>query len=277
MPMSLSVMPLPESREHFAPGVGRGPFPCNPRGPARAFRMPSAAPPVNAKIANGREQLAAAFQLVYDRYLAEGYVEARPGRLLYYEVLGSPSSRTIVALERRGKVLGTLSIVGDNPLGLQAEATYPSEIASLRASGRRPAEITCLAIRKQDRLATLSVFFELTRLMIHYAYWRRYSDLLLAIHPKHFRFYDRYFRPYPVGPPRPHALACGHPAICHRIDLEHLRHNVSAELWEQYFAEPVPEDEFQRPPIRPADHEYFCYRSRLSPHSGCIGRRGKAA
>ena len=269
--MSLSAIPLPESGGHPTLTSHR----VRPRRnltAAGALRLPNVAPVVDAKIATTREQLSGAFELVYQRYLAKGYIKPRQGKLLYHDVLGPPSSRTLIAVDRRERILGTLSIVGDNAGGLQAEATYPHEIESLRAGGRRPAEITCFAIREQDRPLASIVFFTLTKLMIHYAYWRGYSDLLMAIHPKHFRFYYRYFRTYPVGPYRPHALANGHPAVCHRIDIEHLRSNVTAELWQQYFSDSIPEAELQRPPIRPVDHEYFCRRSRLIPDSGSTGR-----
>ena len=227
------------------------------------MRLPCLPPTAGVRIATTRAELCRAFELVYDRYLHNGYVKPHPGRIVYHEVFSLPSSRTLIAADRSGEVLGTLTVVGDNPFGLQAETTYPLEIQSLRAKGRRLAEITCLAIRDQVSLLSTAVFFALTKLMIHHVYREGYDDLVMAIHPRHYRFYWRYFRVFPLGPQRPHEPANGNPAVCHRIDLRTFRRNVVPELWDQYFSEPVPESELDRPPIRPIDHLYFCRLSGL--------------
>jgi hypothetical protein len=121
-----------------------------------------------------------------------------------------------------------------------------------------------LAIREQSAFLSSVSFFALTKLMIHYAYWRGHDDLVMTIHPKHYRFYWRHFRMYPLGPHRPHQSAGGNPAVCHRIDLRHLKRNIAPELWEQYFSTGVPVSQLDRPPMQPADHAYFSARSGIA-------------
>jgi len=218
------------------------------------------------RIATQRCELTDAYELIYRCYVAKGYISAHPGGIVYRAAFGLPCSRTIVNCDADRQVLGTLTITGDNPLGMQLETTYPNEVQLLRDRGRRLAEITCLAIRPADEFPSMAVFFDLTRFLIHQAYRRHYDDLLIAIHPRHEGFYRRRFQVELVGPCRPHGLVGGHPAICCRIDLHGLKRNGDPKLWNQYFANELPKASYFAPPIRPEDHLYFCKRSGIAPN-----------
>lgn len=232
------------------------------------LRLPFPDSTPDVRIATGRRELTGAFELVYRSYLAKGYIQPHPGRIVYHATFGLPSSRTIIATAEAEGMVGTLTVAGDNPLGLQLETTYPGEVQSLREHGRNVAEITCLAIQSTGKFQPGAVFFLITRFMIHYAYWRRYDDLLIAIHPRHQRFYRRCFGVDPLGPCRPHELVGGNPSVCCRIDLHHLRRNANPELWQQYFAQDLPQTPYMMPPTDPADHRYFCSRREIADLSG---------
>ena len=229
----------------------------------RVLRFPSLTPAPGAQIATSRRTLTGAFELVYRSYLAKGYIRPHPGRIVYRRVFSLPSSCTIVTAAADAEITGTLTLVGDNPLGLQLEATYPREVQSLRDQGRKVAEVTCLAI--ESACGFRPTFFNLTELMIHFAYLQEYDDLLIAVHPRHYRFYWRHFRVFPLGPCRPHGAVGGNPAICCRIELHYLGRNMEPELWEQYFSGVRPERHYTGQPIMPEDHLYFCNRRGISP------------
>jgi len=233
----------------------------------RHFGFPSAVGPLQVRIAVRRTELAAAFELVYRSYLGRGYIDPHPGGIVYRKSLGLPASRTIIATTRSDQVLGTLSVVGDNPLGLELEGTYPSEVQSLRHAGRSLAEITCLAIQPSDEIRPTAVFFELTRFMIQHAYSRKLDDLLMAVHPRHYRFYWRHFRVWPFGPCRACSSVRGNPSIACRIDLHTLKQNVPPELRRRYFDEQLPETSLTSPPIDPMDHDYFLNRIGITWHA----------
>ena len=229
---------------------------------------------LHTRIATQRRDLSDAYELIYRCYVAKGYISMHPGGIVYRAAFGLPCSRTIVNCDADQQVLGTLSITGDNPLGMQLETTYPSEVQLLRDQGRRLAEITCLAIRPADEFPSMAVFFALTRFLIHFAYRQNYDDLLIAIHPRHRRFYWRRFRVELVGPCRPHGLVGGHPAICCRIDLHGLKRNGDPKLWNQYFADEPPRANYSAPPIRPEDHLYFCSRRGIASDARPGGHSG---
>ncbi len=226
----------------------------------------------DVQIATVRSDLSDAFELIYRQYRGKGYISPNKGRIVYEPVFGLPVSRTLVGTTCDGEILGTMTVVGDNPKGLRVETTYPHEVRRLRETGRSIAEATCLAVRSENPLEpknsvpSQAVFFALTRFTIHYALWRRYDDLLLAIHPRHEPFYRRYFRTDLLGPCRPYDFANGNPAVCCRIDLNHLLERLSDQVIDRYHAAKVPEIKYVQPPIRLEDHLYFCRRRGLHPH-----------
>jgi hypothetical protein len=212
------------------------------------------------RAAYGRAELTRAFELVYRTYVSAGHIAARPGGIVYKVTFGLPSSRTLVAL-KRSEIVGTVTLVGDNPLDLDLAEAYPEKVQSLRNSHRHLAEITCLAVERETGFRRCEVFFGLTRLLIHYAFWRRYDDLLIAIHPRHLPFYRRSFGAVPLGAVRRHAWVTGNPAMGCRIRLDSLQKDADPELWRQYFSQQIPETYYSGPPINQQDHKYFCRRA----------------
>ena len=232
------------------------------------MRLPTPDSNLIARIAANRRDLVGAFELVYSAYSAKGYVRPHPERMVYQPVFGLPSSRTMVAAVPGDDIVGTLSIVGDNRFGFQLETTYRDEVQLLRDEGRKLAEITCLTIESAGGFRPTEVFGALTRFTIHYALWRGYDDLLMAVHPRHYRFYWRVFRAAPLGPPRAHEVVEGNPALCCRIDLMNLKRNMTPEVSRRYFSCVYRETQFLQPPINPTDHQYCCNRAGVSSDLG---------
>ena len=234
----------------------------------RVKRFPCPRTKIDFLIAADRKQLSAAYELVYQCYLRRGLIAPHDGKIVYRPAFGHPTSRTFVGLTEQGELLGTLTLVGDNPHGFQLEQTFADEISRLRASQRRLAEITCLAIKPMCDTAAMAVFFGLTRLMIHYAIFQRFDDLLIAVHPRHQRFYCRRFLAYPIGEPRSYDAVKGKPAVCCRIELARLHQQGDRGLWQQYFGQPVPERLLAGGAMQLADHIYFCRRAGISDFAG---------
>ncbi|MDD4266722.1 MAG: hypothetical protein PHO07_15740 [Pirellulales bacterium] len=224
--------------------------------------------------------MASAYRLVYRRYLAKGYVRARPGGIVYQPRFGLGTSRTLVAIDPQQGVVGALTVVGDNPLGLQLEEICRREAEQLRGEGRHLAEVTCLSIDAAGRIPGKLVFLALTRFLFQHSYLRGYDDLLLAIHPRHYRVYWHAFRAFPIGPCREYGAVCGNPALCCRIDMHDLKANMTASMRQAYFENLRPEEDYDGPPVGRADHEEFCRMLEISssiPGCDTTGDRTLAA
>jgi hypothetical protein len=95
------------------------------------------------KLAESREELEAAFRLLHDVSVEAGVIQPSPSgvHLLLQHAL--PSTSVLIALQG-GAVVGTVSLIRDNPLGLPMEADF--DVSALRKWGSRIAEVSALAI-----------------------------------------------------------------------------------------------------------------------------------
>lgn len=96
---------------------------------------------------------------------------------------------TLAAFGRDEQPIATITVGLDSPAGLGVESIYPDEVQALRASGKRLAEFTKLAIDNMIRSkAVLAAIFHIAYI---YAYRiRGASDLVIEVNPRHVRFYE---------------------------------------------------------------------------------------
>lgn len=163
------------------------------------------------------EDRRAAFSLVHDEYLRLGYLSGpTPSGMIYrlHHVL--PTSSTLL-LKDRDTVVGTLTHVLDTDLyGLPMEKIYADELNALRRQGRRLAELSALAVRRNYCLQSL--FMLLVRAAYGYALERRVTDFCIMVNPRHASFYRTLFLFEDLGPERPYPLVNA-PAVALRADL----------------------------------------------------------
>jgi hypothetical protein len=136
---------------------------------------------VVTELATSVADLHAAYRLVYERYLSEGYQEPTPGKLRFIAHCCLPESYTFVA-RSGGEIIATLSLIKDRELGLPLETEYSGEIVALREQGRELAEVSCLATREG---VDQSVVLQLIRTMYSFARYRAgVTDWVIAVNPK---------------------------------------------------------------------------------------------
>lgn len=158
----------------------------------------------------------AAYQLVYQRYLKEGYQAPTPGKLRFVAHCCLPTTRTFIA-KVQGKIIATLSLIDDRELGLPLEKEYPEEIARLRKQGHTLAEVSCLATR---RFGDRSVLMKLMRAMYAYArYHLHITACCIAVHPRQQNFYQRVLLFENIGGEREYQACSKAPAIAMCMDL----------------------------------------------------------
>jgi hypothetical protein len=100
-----------------------------------------------------------------------------------------PGLATLQAHDGR-RLVGTLSVRIDGVDGLAADATFPEELLTLRAKGRRLCEFTRLAV--EGDVPSKPVLASLFHLAYLYAQRVKRADLLvMEVHPRHAPFYRR--------------------------------------------------------------------------------------
>jgi hypothetical protein len=241
---------------HADPGV----FPTTTEGRGRTnSRFDIHATTVAVRLAQARDEYERAFRLVYDTYRAVGYAAENPFGIRYSPFFGLPESRTAIAASANHQVVGTVSLVADSAGGVPMETAFADEVNALRRAGRRVAEAVSIVVSNQCRVRTPAVYFALTRFIVQYARFRGIDDLVIAVNPRHERFYCNRLGFQLFGSRRSYQAVGDHPAIACRLPMESLN-KANPALRELHLSRPVTIEQFLQPPMRLVDHAYFMRR-----------------
>jgi len=210
---------------------------------------------IQYKIAATQEERTAAFRLVYNCYLRSGLGEPNPHemRVTPYHLL--PTTEIFLA-SYDDEPIFTVTLVIDGNLGLPMEPVYGREVALFRQWGLYVGEVSCLADRRKEFRGFFPVFLRLSRLVVQYARRRGLDGLLLAVHPRHARFYERFMDFELFGQQKAYPAVRNAPAVALFLDFARVDRE-RPENYDTFFGEPLP-DEMLRPcPIPAAQQEFF--------------------
>lgn len=208
---------------------------------------PTVVPPiqdsVEVTLARTPDDLAAAFRLLHDSYVRAGLDEpnGRRLRITPYHLL--PSTEVFVA-RLRGEVIATITMVADTEqAGLPMDAMYRDDVDQLRGSGKRLAEIGCMADRRESPARFLKLFGEFSRLSVQVANARGIDALVAATHPRHARFYIRSLGYETFAGIKECTYASGNLAVGLVQDFRRLE---GTKFSERLFGSPYPAEDLHR-------------------------------
>jgi hypothetical protein len=198
--------------------------------PTASPRVRTAAVPANSRnspylmqVSETRAEREAAFRLVHRAYREAGLTDDNPMqmRVMKQHLLDTTD---ILVAKRHGEVRFTVSLVRDGDCGLPAESLFSSQISAMRAAGVKLAEVSCVASdcaddSKKQRFETLIQMLTLTAQV---ARRRSVDRLLLAVHPRHAKLYQRMFGCVPCTPVKEYQAVRGNPAVLCMHDFAEL-------------------------------------------------------
>ena len=179
-------------------------------------------------LATDRDAFEQAFRLVHDQYVTRGYMSPHPAgwRLSLHNAL---SATKVVVARTGGRVVATVTLIPDSPLGLPMSEIYGGELQSLREEGRRIGEVSALVVDPEFKRFGMSILMRLVRMMVIYAAEAaQLTDLCIAINPHHAAVYRKAFTFETIGPVRQYGKVNGAPAVALRLDLGLVRALISA-------------------------------------------------
>ncbi len=186
-------------------------------------------------VSETREEREAAFRLVHRAYREAGLTEDNPMqmRVMKHHLLDTTD---VLVAKRKEDVCFTVSLVRDGLCGLPAESLFPQDIQAMRDAGVKLAEVSCVASdcaadSKKLRFETLVKMISLT---IHVARRRGTDRLLLAVHPRHAKLYQRMFGCVPCTPVKEYEAVRGNPAVLCIHDFAELDRRGYALFEEVY-------------------------------------------
>lgn len=166
------------------------------------------------KVSEHQDEREAAFRLLHQAYHRAGLTgdDGRGMRVLKHHL--SEQTDVMVA-KRNGEVVFTISLIRDAEHGMPLESLFAEEVEAMRAEGVRLAEVSSLASdnslpTKSEQFALLVKMISLT---LQAARRRGVDRLLLAVHPRHARVYQRLFGCVICSEVREYAAVEGNPAV----------------------------------------------------------------
>lgn len=156
----------------------------------RSITLPQElAPGLVFRVARTQNELEQAFSLLHNCYVKQNFIQPHPSGLYIKLQHALPSTSTLVAILNK-KVIGTVSIIRDNPLHLPLEQAFSLE--KLRAAGGRVAEVSALAIDPEfRRVSQGNLLFPFFIFLWRYALSYYGIDyIVIAIYPRHSDFYE---------------------------------------------------------------------------------------
>lgn len=163
--------------------------------------------------ATGRDDLRAAFELIYTRYLACGLTRINPTRMRIAEYQLGEQCEIMVA-KHNDRVIGTISLAGEISKRLPLERVFPTALGEMRRRNLNLMEIGCLAVDEEGGGVASLAFAALTQEAIMRARERGCSRIVAAVHPRHGRFYERSMGFVRLSDPRGYDSVQGHLAVC---------------------------------------------------------------
>jgi len=158
-----------------------------------------------------REQ---AFQLAHNVYCRAGLTEGnRVGkRVMRHHLLDTTD---VLIAKLNGQVNFTVTLVGDGDFGLPMESLFADEVENMRSQGIRMAEVSCLAssIDPDNKRLRFETLVSMISLLIQTARRRGIDRLMLAVHPKHAKVYERLFGCVRCSDVKEYAAVLGNPAV----------------------------------------------------------------
>lgn len=218
------------------------------------------------QVSETMEERIAAFQLVHRVYRRAGLTadNAMQMRVIQHHLVDTTD---VLVAQRAGEVTFTLTLVRDGFHGLPAQSLFAEQIEAMRSKGLSLAEVSCVASscddeNKKERFETLVKMISLT---IQAARRRGVDRLLLAVHPRHAKVYQRLFGCVPCSGVEQYAAVQGRPAVLCMHDFAELDQRRYPLYDHIYGARYTP---WQLDGIRMTQEEKEYFQQALNPH-GC--------
>ena len=192
-------------------------------------------------LARTQFDLTESFELLYDAYVRAGLTKPNSVgvRVTPYHTV---KTTEVFVAKTSNVVISTLTMTADSDMGLPMESMYVKEVARLKRYAR-VAEMGCLADRREAPVRFVRVFPELARLVVQVATSRGIDALVLAVHPRHAKFYARAFGFKPFGGIASCPYAQGNPAIAMVMDFDSLQ---GTAIHDKLFGNPVAPEDLQQ-------------------------------
>lgn len=196
-----------------------------------------------------------AFRVVHGAYVRAGLSDVlkHDVRITKHQLL--PQSRIFVT-KVDNEVVSTLSMFPDGEHGLPLEEIYPLEVTILRNRGMNLAEVGCFADKRQHPRRFIDNFCHMTNFMAQYAFQQGIDGFIIAVHPRHAKFYSKFLCFKEIGGQVSYPQVNNRPAVALLLDFG-CAEIESPEKFELFFGKRVSPEEFANGEMPRNEIEFF--------------------
>jgi hypothetical protein len=146
------------------------------------------------RIATSKQEMARVYRLTHDAYVDMNYAKPQSGgKLIHYPELENIPETTVMIASSGSRLLGSLSITIDGPMGLNTDKDFPQLTRQIRSQTNKLASCWRMATCKECR-GKKSIVKDLLKASVCYIFQQLEIDTLLCIvNPCHERIYQLLF------------------------------------------------------------------------------------
>jgi hypothetical protein len=209
------------------------------------------------KVSENVAEREAAFRLVHNVYNRSGLSSPNPLGMRVMKHHLSDSTDILVA-KRAGEVVFTSTLVQDAEHGLPLESLFSAELDAMRSERIRLAEVSCLAsdLAAESKSAQFEMMVRMISLTLQTARRRGVDRLLLAVHPRHAKIYQRLFGCILCSDVKEYAAVRGNPAVLCMHDF-HLLDQARYPLYGQMYNHEYEPWQLDGTRMSPFEKSYF--------------------
>lgn len=142
------------------------------------------------QVAQSFEDKLKAYQLIYQIYQEKGLIEPNQEKR-WYSIFDASLSATTIVVKKAGEVVGCLTMIFDDTLGLPADELFKNEVDRQRLNSQKIVEIISLGIKKDVRGAN-KIFKKLFEVNLYFSYYfHGAEDCIITVNPSHVKFYEK--------------------------------------------------------------------------------------
>ena len=201
------------------------------------------------RVARSRAELERSFELVYQEYIRQGYIDGHPSGMRFFLHNILPETTTFVAM-LEDDVVATATIILDSPLGLPMDDLYKEEVDELRAEGKKVCEISMLAHSYDLFGEEVSVMLSAKKMFLVFYLFKHLFNyvkdiikldyICIAVNPKHATMYNYlYFED--MGELKDYDKVNGAPAMGKCLDVHSVeqksKDGTSSNIFKMFFTE----------------------------------------
>ena len=196
------------------------------------------------RVAQSIDDVVNAWRMAYKAYRRRDMIEPNRHRLHTAPQAAGRHSAIIIGCMNQVNVT-TLTAMADPPNGLPLDRIYSQELTELRRQDRKLVEVGLFADRRDELGRTTEALFQLMRYAYYYGVFNGATDFVVAVFPRHVKFYTRALGFEVCGPAKSYPVVRHQTVILLRLDVQaRLKENPLPVGLEYFSNNLIPKDSF---------------------------------